>query len=32
MMNESAPDNDDPASWTQEELVKFARYVTSKGE
>ncbi|WP_419721740.1 hypothetical protein [Pantoea eucrina] len=27
MMNESAPDGDDPVSWTHEELVAFARYV-----
>lgn len=27
MMNESAPDSDDPVSWTHEELVAFARYV-----
>jgi len=27
MMNESAPEGDDPASWTHEELVAFARYV-----
>lgn len=31
MMNESAPDSDDPANWTHEELVAFARYVTTPG-
>jgi len=29
MMNESAPDSTDPASWSHDELVAFVRYVTS---